>query len=231
MKLTNSVYLLSGGYYGVMGNVYAIKDGDDLIMIDSGREEHRTVIRESMEYWGLDKCNIRYVLLTHAHHDHAGCASYFQKQGAKIICSCKDTATLMQGGYDTSIFPIEGHDFPCCSPDKELDGDGVLPLGNCEISYYAVPGHTPGSMIYGYRDEDQEIFFTGDFVSCDGIEGEDAILAWTGDLKYNGDDYLKSAEKMFSHAPDAVLGGHGIPCMKNGNRVLRKLYEKLLISR
>lgn len=231
MKITNSVYLLSGGYYGTMGNVYAIKDGSCIILIDSGRCEHRDVILESMSYWGLDADDVKYVLLTHAHHDHAGGAKYFQEKGAKIICGSKDTETLTAGGYSTDVFPVEGHDFPACEPDREIVGDGQLILGNCRIDHYEVPGHTPGSMIYSYDDGAKSIFFTGDFVSCDGIEGEDAITAWTGDLKYDGQAYLRSAKKMFRYTPDMVLGGHGIPCVSGGGRVLRKVYEKLLESR
>jgi hypothetical protein len=41
---------------------------------------------------------------------------------------------------------------------------------------------------------------------------------------------LKTLDKIFRMEPDLVLGGHGIPCMADGNRVLRNAYLKALLE-
>lgn len=230
MRLTKSIYLLSGASYGVMGNVYAIQTKQSLLLIDSGQHMNCAAIEKNIRYWSLEHLPVRYLLLTHTHHDHAGGAKYFQDRGAQVICSAGDAKDLEKGGFSQDEFPALGYGYPPCVPDRTISGDGEMVLDGILIQYYHVPGHSPGSTVYAYRDGEQLIFFTGDFVACEGIEGESVITGWKGDLQHNSMDYLRSARKMFRLEPDLILGGHGIPCFGGGNRVLRKLYETLLIE-
>ena len=84
MKLREHLYLLSGGVYGKLGNVYALQHDSGYILIDCGRYDALDIIRQNMAYWNISEHKITHVLLTHGHEDHAGSSSWIQNMGAQI---------------------------------------------------------------------------------------------------------------------------------------------------
>src|SRR5438552_17002007 len=68
-------------------NVYAIEDGDGLVLIDSGRalEESRALLETSLGHLGHDLGSIKGFLITHVHRDHNTQAIVIRKLfGAKV---------------------------------------------------------------------------------------------------------------------------------------------------
>jgi metallo-beta-lactamase class B len=85
---------------------------------------------------GLDPANIRYVLISHGHLDHAGGAKLLQQRfGARLLMSAAD-------------WDLVEHDNPRWKPDRDLvitDGE-KLTLGNTTLTLYITPGHTNGTV-------------------------------------------------------------------------------------
>lgn len=232
MRLSESVYLVSGGYFGLLGNVYAIKGRHSVALIDCGQVAAANNIESVLDDWGMGELPITHVFLTHTHHDHAGSAKYFQEKGAKVYCSELDSSTLMKGGFLEEDTPYgEEWVYPACTPDGLIyDGD-VLKFDDYELYFYAAPGHSAGSLLIRLQDGDKDILFSGDVFSCDGERGEQVIIGWKGCMDYNPAEYQKTLDMAYKKFhPDFVLGGHGIPCMKDGKRVIRNAYRKFLLE-
>jgi glyoxylase-like metal-dependent hydrolase (beta-lactamase superfamily II) len=230
MQVSKSVYVVNGGYYGNLGNVFAIRGEKSIALIDTGELPAVETIFKSLKDWGLANLPITHVLLTHGHQDHAGAAAHFKNKGARICCSEADAWQVRQGGLLPSEYPGLLWSFTPCEPDEIVKDGDTVHFEDFSIRVIAAPGHTAGSVVYELKDGDKSIFFTGDLLSCDGERGELVILGWKGSPDYSPDSYLKTLDKIFRMEPDLVLGGHGIPCMADGNRVLRNAYLKALLE-
>lgn len=236
MQLTETVFLVAGAPYGTLGNTYAIRQGKDLVLIDTGSERAITVIEENLRQWKLDQMQIRAVFLTHHHYDHAGAAFYFQARGAKIICGEEDAGFIRKGGFSMPEYPYENfaahesYGYRPCMPDVTVRGDQWLQEGKIRIRAYDVPGHTAGSRAYWYEDTKQSYLFTGDFIYCEGFRGEFVRIGWKGSADYSEEKYVQSAYKVFKLKPDAVLGGHGVPYLQGGAVAMRKSFEAILLG-
>jgi glyoxylase-like metal-dependent hydrolase (beta-lactamase superfamily II) len=78
MKLCERIYLVGSGSVGLSDpgdcHVYLIDGGQELALVDAGCGAGAQRILENIRRCGCDRSKIRYLLLTHAHRDHArGC--------------------------------------------------------------------------------------------------------------------------------------------------------------
>ncbi|HYX26325.1 MAG TPA: subclass B3 metallo-beta-lactamase, partial [Thermoanaerobaculia bacterium] len=140
--------------YRIVGNLYYVGATDitsfliatpeGLILIDGGFAETVPIIRESVKKLGFKMEDVKILLNSHAHFDHAGGLAELKKiTGAKLAASAADAALLAQGGRGDHLFgdkfPYEG-----VTADRILgDGDQVT-LGNTTLIAHLTPGHTKG---------------------------------------------------------------------------------------
>ena len=98
--------------------------------------------------------DIRMILLTHTHIDHAGALTLLQDEW--------DVPTYMPAA-DRPLFetlPMQGTMFgmpqlnrPLGRIDHEIDDGATIPLGDTTLRFLSTPGHTPGQGCY-YDDND-----------------------------------------------------------------------------
>lgn len=145
-------------------NTYLVTDpatGASAI-IDTGETEE---LRDALA--ALDPApDVRMILLTHAHVDHAGALALLQERW--------DVPTylprLEKPLFDT--LPVQGRMFGLPTLDRECgridhyvdDGD-VIELGATKLRFLSTPGHTPGQGCY-FDDED---IFVGDTLFAGSI--------------------------------------------------------------
>jgi metallo-beta-lactamase class B len=96
---------------------------------------------------GLDPAQIKYVVVSHGHGDHAAGAKFLQdKFGARVVMSAADYDTLDQQN-------------PSWKPRRDIVAtDGYkLTLGDTTLTLYLTPGHTLGtiSTLVPVRDGDR----------------------------------------------------------------------------
>jgi metallo-beta-lactamase class B len=116
---------------------WAIPTTDGIIVIDpvfdySVEDE----VVEGLEKLGFDPADIRYVLISHGHLDHAGGAKLLQERfGARVLMSAAD-------------WEMVERDNPRWKPKRDLDvADGqTLTLGDTTLTMYLTPGHTGGTI-------------------------------------------------------------------------------------
>lgn len=217
MKLRNRLYLVSGGVFGQLGNVWMVQHDDGVILFDCGAPAAYETIVENLNYWGFNERGITHVFCTHGHDDHAGTAAFFQKAGAKIAVGKGDAYMLEEGGFGERS-PFRNHQMPSCKPDILLEGDSEIEISGVRIEIYSMPGHTPGSCIYQVNADGESWLFTGDMFCLSGERGDIAETWWKGDMDFDAEELGRSFAKLWALQlkPDVIGGGHGNPRIGHG---------------
>jgi metallo-beta-lactamase class B len=85
---------------------------------------------------GLDPADIRYVLVSHGHYDHAGGAKFLQEQfGAQVLLAGEDWDLLEENAPDWQP-----------RRDIEVVDGQKLTLGDTTLEMVLTPGHTYGTI-------------------------------------------------------------------------------------
>jgi len=113
------------------------------ILIDCALPQSPPQILANIRALGFDIHDVKYLLNSHAHFDHAGgLAALKRESGAVMIASAADRGILEAGhiGYG----PTAGILVPPVHVDRVVgDGDTVR-LGGVTLTAHMTPGHTPG---------------------------------------------------------------------------------------
>lgn len=106
--------------------LYLLSEGEDAAFVDPGDPD------VAMELARAHGVRPRFVLHTHGHADHTGgTAELAALLGATVYASAAD------GGW--------------YAPDVDVAGRRELALGTIRLNVHAVPGHTPGSVLYEWE--------------------------------------------------------------------------------
>lgn len=92
---------------------------------------------------GYDVRDVRYLLNSHAHFDHAGGLAGLQRlSGAVMVASAADKPVLEAG--DIGYGPSSGMRFPPVRVDRVVGDGESLTLGGVTLTAHLTPGHTEG---------------------------------------------------------------------------------------
>ncbi len=232
MQISERIYMILGGMYADLANVYAIKGENSLILIDTAEDEaDRAVMEKVLERFSLASLPVRYVLLTHKHFGHIGNAAYYQAKGAKILAGRYDADAIEAGTLnevmDFSPFPLR--EYTPCRVDMRLRDGDELDLDGVQIRVHEVPGHTAGSVLYEVADEGRTFLFTGDVIGI-GEACRDTTIGWEGAPDFDMEENFRSLLKMSQMKADVLLPGHMQVCMQNGSLLLKKALNTALLK-
>ncbi len=231
MEVVKNIYQVLGGSYANIANIFVIKAGDELVLVDTAETEAEyEMILENIRGWGLDRYPISCVLLSHKHLNHIGNAYRFREQGAQIVAGYRDAEAIEQGIIteicDFYPFPKKVPYVPCKVDRKVRDGDRIR-VGNCEFEVFEVPGHTDGSVFYKLEMDGKVIFFTGDVLNVDH-DCQGATLGWEGGIDYNREEFFESIKRFSKFRCDIILPGHYQLCLQDGTRIMNDAYRVAL---
>jgi len=134
-----------------------------LSLIDCGYAGQRPRLRRAIASLGHEPDDLRRIVITHGHPDHAGSAREFAAAGVPILIHPADGSRLATTWRQVLSRPSRGGVFSAMTPEPPSfepieDGDVLPMLGGLRVVH--TPGHTPGSVcLYGARDK---VLFVGD---------------------------------------------------------------------
>jgi len=139
--------------FHIIGNVYYVGTADLAIylivtpkgdiLIDAGEPESPPLIEKNIAAIGVRFTDIKFLINSHAHFDHAGGLAELKKiSGAKVVGGAPDK-TILERGYITFGPSAPIHSPPVHVDRAVHDGD-KLKLGGVVLTAHLTPGHTPG---------------------------------------------------------------------------------------
>ncbi|MDR2648888.1 MAG: MBL fold metallo-hydrolase [Clostridiales bacterium] len=217
MRITDNTYNLSGEAYGALGEVYAARTDQGVILIDCGSPETGYAnVKENLASCGLAGARISHVILTHGHWDHCGSAKSFQDDGAVIIVGQEDSFMCVNGGNGGLDTPhdVDEHIYPAFKPDIEIKEDSEMEISGLMFGFIKIPGHTAGSTAVLLTVDQKTFLFTGDALQPSGAYHIDGItFGWQGDINFSRENIISSMNKLLRKVTaDCILPGHGAVC-------------------
>lgn len=129
-----------------------VKTPQGAVLIDGGLPQAATMLLRRMRELGVQPGDLKLILHSHAHIDHAGPLAQLKRAtGAHLLASAESAVLLARGGSDDLQFG-EGLTFPPAQVDRiVMDGEAVE-LGGMRFTAHFTPGHTPGSTSWTWTD-------------------------------------------------------------------------------
>jgi len=169
-------------------NVYAIEDGDGLVLVDAGwaLDEAADRLEASLGVLGRGFADIRRFLVTHLHRDHYTMAVALRRRfGTRIALGLGERPSMERvlagraeglvsnlhgwGASDLAylwgriVLPMEAKASAAYeAPDEWLTGAQTIDVGSRSLEVVPTPGHTAGHVVF--VDTASSLLFAGDHV-------------------------------------------------------------------
>lgn len=209
-------FRIAGNLYhvGATGvTAFLLTGPDGHILIDGGYPETAPLIIGSMARLGFDIRDVRMLLNSHAHFDHAGGLRELQEaSGGELWISEGDAAVVAAGGAgDRTFGPLRflgvGR-FPAARVDHRFSDGDTLRVGRLEVTAHVTAGHTPGctSWSFSVRHADRDLRAVS-VCSLSLLP----FMDFGPEESYPGirEDFERSFRTLRSLPVDIFLGSHG----------------------
>ncbi|MGJ9420811.1 subclass B3 metallo-beta-lactamase [Massilia sp. CMS3.1] len=152
--------------FAVYGNTYYVGTGgisallvtspSGHILVDVGGPESPPRIVEHIRKLGFKVEDIRYIVNSHEHHDHAGGIAVLQKLSGATVLASPAAAQVISSGRPEKTDPQLSHLVPM-TPVSKLrvvhDGE-VVRLGSLALTAHFTPGHTKGGTSWTWQSSE-----------------------------------------------------------------------------
>ena len=174
------------------------------VLIDGALPQSARLIARHVEELGFKMSDVKIILNSHAHYDHAGGIATLQRlSGAKVIASELSAGVLRSGHADdgdpqlNTLMP-----FPAAANVETLGARQAVELGELRLHVIPTPGHTRGGTSWRWQSCEEK--------RCLNIVFGDSVNAVSDDsFKYSGDPRYPTAAADVSASIDAIAAA---PC-------------------
>lgn len=197
--------------------VYLLHGPEGPVLVETGPASTLTAVIDALATHGLRPSDIRHILVTHIHLDHAGAAGWWAQQGARIYVHhigaphLIDPVKLLTSAtriYGARMDELWGTTLP--APPEQVtalyDGD-IVAVNGLRITALDTPGHAWHHHAYQIDSDEGRIVFTGD------VAGVRLPHVGSVDLpapppEFNLEAWLASLEKLEAARADIIYPTH-----------------------
>ena len=206
MRIDEDLYLIGSGNFGISHptdcNIYLIDAGESCLLVDAGSGVDPERLLENIKREGIPLRRIEYVVLTHAHWDHAGGCADVARALSCTICAHPLSVPLLEeasrGGWLRTPIHV----------GLRAEDGTVLQVGNKELQFIHSPGHSPDGLCVRCRLACGVGLLCGDTVLANGRIGVISSETSLG-------EYARTIESLARLRPDALLPGYGVFTLSN----------------
>ena len=142
-------------YVGTCGiSVLLIETTAGLVLIDAGPVEAAPLVLANIRTLGFDPEQVKWILSTHEHFDHAGGIAALQAATGARLAVGPFAAPALRSGQpypDDPQFAVLTTPVAPARVDRVLREGGALVLGGTQFTAHATPAHSPGSTSWTWR--------------------------------------------------------------------------------
>jgi metallo-beta-lactamase class B len=202
-------HILGDVYYvGSKGlAAYLIASPQGHILIDGTVAENAPMIEANIQKLGFRLQDVKILLNSHAHHDHAGgLAQLKQDTGAELWSSPGDRWAL-EHGRPRGDNPANQTPWPPVKVDRLLHDGEAVRVGEVSLNTVFTPGHTPGCTSWTLESIYAGVPYHVIFPCSLAVAGN--VLVGNKAYPSIAADYRKSIERLEAfNAADVVLPAH-----------------------
>jgi metallo-beta-lactamase class B len=192
-------------YVGVRGlSAVLVTSADGHVLIDGALPQSAPLIARHIEQLGFELDDVKLILNSHVHYDHAGGLAELQKiSGAKVMASDIAAKALRTGrveSNDPQFEIIKPH--PAVSTVEALGKRESVSVGKLQLRVIHTPGHTPGGTSWTWKSCEAS--------RCLNVVYGDSLNAVSDDsFKYSGDSRYPHAAQDLESSIAAIAAA---PC-------------------
>lgn len=147
-------------YVGTCGlSAVLVTSDQGHILIDGASQAAGPLILVNIRALGFEPGEVKYLLNSHEHHDHAGGLAYLQQHTGAVLLARAPAVDTLRSGRSTRSDPqflLPGSAFAPVARVQAIADDHQVQLGPLLLSAHATPGHTPGGTSWSWRSCQQD---------------------------------------------------------------------------
>ena len=186
----NTYYVGTSGLSSIL-----VTSADGLILLDGALPQSAPEIDAHIRALGFKTENIRLIVSSHAHFDHAGGIHALQQFTGATVAASGATAKALEAGNllpDDPQFALgpASTAFPAVAAVRRIVDGETLHVGGLAITAHLTPGHTPGGTTWTWQ--------SCEGTRCVNVVYADSLNAVSADgFRFTGDATHASIEAPF----------------------------------
>lgn len=202
---------------GLTSMAYLVRQ-HGVILVDTGNPGCEGAILAKMKESGIEPSDLRLILLTHGHADHAGSAKALRDRTQAPVAIHRDDAQMLRNGHQGCLVPTglpgtllgtlfgrRGRSmYPPLEPDILIEDSFTLHEYGIRGECISTPGHTRGSLTLLLANGDSVV---GDLVFPSIPSGKPGLPFWAEDSL----QLIDSIRKVLAFQRGMIYPGHGGP--------------------
>lgn len=201
-------FRIIGHIYYVGANelaAYLITTPGGHILLDGGLPETAPIILRSIDKLGFAISDVKILLNSHAHFDHAGgLAELKRRSGATLMVMAGDVETIETGGEDLGPDFV----FPAAKVDSVLHDKAQITLGGTKLTAHHTPGHSKGCTTWTMQVEKAGQKYNVVFAGSPNVLPEIPLVA-NAEYPEIAEDFKKTFSVLKNLPCDVFLSAHG----------------------
>lgn len=129
------------------------------VLLDGALPQSAPLIQKNIEALGFRMKDVRLILNSHAHFDHAGGIAALQKASGATVAHSPHGAQVLRDGTpgtdDPQYDPKDRFYIPKVGQVKEVADGETLSVGPLRFTVHYTPGHTPGGTTWTWQSCEQ----------------------------------------------------------------------------